>query len=170
MESEGHIKYLSGRGEVFLACHLVLLFSEPARPGVLSAEVYQGPNVTIRFSRSEGKVETYDVKITQHDDSSFTKQTTVPGTDGGDVQVTFYGLTPDKVYDVEIKAQSGRLDSDSRYDSFKVSAACKILFYTASIHAMLTAVSLEVTLTSVVKRESRFCPHCEQKEQIQEHE
>lgn len=109
--------------------------SEPARPGELDAEVYQGPNVTIRFSPSDGKVETYTVTITQQDDSSFTKQESVSGTAQTQVQVTFYGLTPDKMYDVEIKAQSGGLNSDITSDSFRVSAACKILFYTASIHA-----------------------------------
>ena len=127
------MEYLAGLRDVFVSDRLVLLLTEPARPGDLSADVYLGPNVTIRFTRSNGSVDTYTVKITQRDDSSFTMQKDVSGTGQGDVVVTFYGLTPDKVYDAEIQAQSGGLYGDVKEDSFRVSAERKICLIFVSL-------------------------------------
>ena len=151
--------------------------SEPARPGDLSADVYQGPNVTIRFTRSDGSVDNYSVNITQRDNSSFTKQKDVSGTGEGDMEVTFYGLTPYKVYDVEIQAQSGNVYSDIRQDSFRVSAERKIRLIFESLSfavANSETSSLEVRLRGLVKRKLvLFClvfVHCNQKLQTEQHE
>ena len=135
------MEYLAGLRDFFVSHRLVLLFTEPARPGDLSADVYQGPNVTIRFTRSNGSVDTYAVNITQRDNSSFTMKKDVSGTGQGDVVVTFYGLTPDKVYDVEIQARSGGLYGDIKEDSFRVSAERKIrLIFVSLFLGLLTTL------------------------------
>ena len=130
--------------------------SEPAIPGDLSAHVYQGPNVTIRFSHSDGSVDAYSVKITQRDNCSFTRQRNVSETGQVDVEVTFYGLTPDKVYDVEIQAQSGNVYSDIKRDSFRVSAERKIrlIFVSLSFAVANNTSILEVRLRGFVKTKS----------------
>ena len=142
-----------------MAHRLVLLFTEPARPGNLSADVYQGPNVAIQFTRSNGSVDTYAVNITQRDNSGFTMQKNVSRTGQGDVEVTIYGLTPDKVYDVEIQAQSGGLYGDIRRDSFRVSAERKIclIFVSLSFGVANNTSNPEVRLRGTVKRELVFC-------------
>ena len=154
------MEYLAGLRDVFVSDRLVLLFTEPARPGDLSSDVYQGPNVTIRFARSKGSVDTYVVNIIQRDDSSFTIQKDVSGTGQGDVVVTFYGLTPDKMYDVEIQAQSGGLYGDVSQDSFRVSAERKIclMFVSPSFGVANNTSNPEVRLK--VKRVSLFCFYC----------
>ena len=132
--------------------------AEPARPGQLSADVYQGPNVTIRFTRSDGSVDAYSVKITQRDNSSFTRHRNVSATGQVDVEVTFYGLIPDQVYDVEIQAQSGNLYSVIRQDNFRVSGERKIRFMFGSLSfavANNTSI-LEVRLRDFVKRKLVF--------------
>ena len=153
--------------------------AEPARPGQLSADVYQGPNVTIRFTRSDGSVDAYSVKITQRDDSSFTMQKIVSGTGQGDVEVTFYVLTPEKMYDVEIQAQSGNLYSVIRQDNFRVSAERKIclIFVSLSFAVANNTSILEVRLRGFVKRKFVclffvFCAvvHSDQKLQTEQHE
>ena len=152
------MEYLAGLREVFVSDRLVLLRTEPARPGELSADVYQGPNVTIRFTPSNGNVDTYDVKITQRDNSSFTLQQNVSETGQGDVVVTFYGLTPAKMYGVEIQAQSGNLYSEYRQDSFRVSAESKIrlIFVSLTFGVANNTSNPEVRLRGTVKRELVF--------------
>ena len=70
------------------------------------------------------------------------------------MEVTFYDLTPDKMYDVEIQAQSGNLYSDIRQDNFRVSAERKIrlIFVSLSFAVANNTSILEVRLRGFVKR------------------
>ena len=69
------------------------------------------------------------------------------------MEVTFNGLTPDKVYDVEIQAQSGNLSSDIRQDNFRVSAERKIrlIFVSLSFAVANNTSILEVRLRCFVE-------------------
>ncbi|XP_070184852.1 receptor-type tyrosine-protein phosphatase eta-like [Littorina saxatilis] len=95
------------------------VYTKPAQPGSLSSANSEGGNVTVEFTPSAGRVESYTVIVTKDGTTTNASNVTVADTK---VIALFVGLTPGEHYNVTMTAFSGNIPSKSRTGNFRVSA------------------------------------------------
>ncbi|XP_070184856.1 tenascin-N-like, partial [Littorina saxatilis] len=97
----------------------VNIYTKPAQPGSLSSANSEGGNVTVEFTPSAGRVESYTVIVTKDGTTTNASNVTVAKQK---VSAFFVGLTPGEHYNVTMTAFSGNIPSKSRTGNFRVSA------------------------------------------------
>ena len=97
------------------------LCAEPAVPGPLKDSVYPGPDVTLMFTTSRGRVQTYTVTLTTSGVSH-----TVPAAESVDQTVTFANLTEGNTYEVTIVATITRADNSQNISSSVYSGTFRV--------------------------------------------
>ncbi|XP_070189092.1 phosphatidylinositol phosphatase PTPRQ-like isoform X2 [Littorina saxatilis] len=99
----------------------VTVYTKPAVPGPLMESPYPGPEVTIKFNRSNGHVDEYNVSL----QTGESKQV-ISEKDGGVQSVMFSNLTPGAFYNVTIVAvitgPNPNVLSDPYQEEFRVKA------------------------------------------------
>lgn len=92
---------------------------EPAKPGALKGTVYAGPNGTLTFAQSDGRVDFYSVNILNYG---------TVNTSNSLSEVMFFGLIPGRYYNVSIVAFSGGIESEMQVGYFRVAVARKYTY------------------------------------------
>ena len=117
--------------------------AEPAVPGPLKDSVYQGsivypgPDVTLVFTTSQGRVQTYTATLTTSGVSH-----TVQAVQSGDQTVMFANLTEGKTYQVTIVATITRTDNSQNINSSVYSATFRVKPSSKSIEIQYNIIQL----------------------------